>query len=903
MSVVHVWAGAATDTSVRVRGKVTGSSTRVAVDTSPGFSAPSYTGPEIPTADGIVSFTVTGLTAGTRYYYALEDDSVLDTAAAGEFRTHPVPVGERASYIIGAAGDAGLTGAAGDDSFITDDVSDNPVFDTMRSQCAAEGWLWFSHLGDLHYRDIGSATASLYRDAYDDTLTFNGAGITARQGRLYRSTAVTYVWDDHDFGPNNSDRTAAGNATANSVYRERVPHYTLPGGASGIHQAWQVGRVLYVISDCRSFRDPNADPQSPAKTMLGTGQKAWLETLLATARDSSGAEALVWQSSSRWIGGTDTWSSFRHERDELVQLFGDTGWLDRMIMLTADEHALGISSGPNNPYGAFPMYMLASMDSDYTTATDDASPIYNLARKGGRQQYGTLRVTDSGHTIALTGTGYRAGTALMAHTAYLHAGNPVWALDGTTAGKGDIVPPFRPLLDDQGVRNEITAKREDGGEYTYADTGHIAAKGRREADLTVNVATDAQLPGQASWRVRLGTEPGMRYPSVSPALNVRPELAGQWLATELGDAGTVTGLPPQHPPDPVHLIAEGYTETIQPHRWDITANTAPAGPYTVLQLPADVASAGPDGPNRLETSGAQLTDAVDADDTELLIHTPPDGIFDHAPWIISAGLADAPHLKPTHFPFDLELGGEKVRATAITPYGYDAFTRVVGAGSWGSADSGQAWTLVGGAASERSVDGARGLVTLPSAPSTLRFQMLPGDVGDCEIRVRLSVSQVATGASLVPGILLRYTSGSNWYRARIHFGVSGSMFVSITRDTTQIGGSIPLPHTYTANQEFEMRVRIIGHRILQRVWRTGTIEPQIWHNDQTVTTSPVAAGQIGTTASAFAGNTNASPVCRFDQFDVITPQRATVTRSVNTVTKPHTAGTPIALARPAGPGL
>ncbi|MFU0241654.1 alkaline phosphatase D family protein [Streptomyces scabiei] len=1052
MSVVHVWAGATTDTTAWVRGKVTGSSTRLAVDTDPGFGSPAYFGPDTPTADGMVSLIATGLTAGTRYYYALEDDSVLDTAASGQFRTHPVAAGERASYIIGAAGDAGLTGA-GDDSYITDEVSDNPVFDTMRAQAASEEWLWFSHLGDLHYRNISTATASLYRDGYDDTLTFNGAGTTARQGQFLRDVAMTYVWDDHDFGPNNSDRTAAGNATANSVYRERVPHYTLPGASSGIFQSWQVGRVLYVVSDCRTFRDPNSDPQTSSKTMLGTDQKAWLEALLTTAKDSSGAQALVWQSSSRWIGGSDTWSSFLHERDEIVQLFGDTGWLHRMIMLTADEHALGISSGPNNPYGAFPMFMLASMDSDYTTDTDDDEPIYNLGRKGGRQQYGTLRVTDSGHTIALTGTGYRLGTALMAHTAYVQADRQVIALDYDA---GHISPPFQPTDDDQRLRNEITAERVDGGEFTFSKTSGpnntgdpdsaADAVGVYDDSVDVNVADDEQLPSQAAWRVHQGTVDEDRYPMVHVDLAAAPDLADTLTAMQLGDRVTIANPPEWLPPDLIDLIVEGGTEPIgHPNDWDMELNASPGSPWTVAQLPGpqalldglaedfedthymvtitdggnlpwtrtsaqfhagawslrsgaignnqtsdaivsvpgwatslsfwyrtssetsgpgfegdrllvlvdgvqvlraqgtvgwtqfttDVTDksavtfryakdnsatagedavyiddldftaplstiAGPAGPNRADTSGSHLVTTVASTATEMIVHTPPDGIFDRAPWIVSAALSDAPNLRDSeYFPFDLRLGGEVVRASGASPFHYDSFTRTVAAGSWGTSDGGQAWSLVGGSNSEREVNGSRGLVTLPSSPSTLRLQTLPTSLEDCEIRARLSVDQVATGAALVPGILLRYTGASDWYQARIHFSTSGSMLASITRDTTQIGSSVALPRAYSAGNEFDMRVRIIGHRILQRVWPAGTTEPDIWHNDQTITTNTLDSGQVGTTASALAGNTNVNPVCRFDNFEVVTPQRLTVARSINTVAKAQSADTPISLDQPA----
>jgi hypothetical protein len=792
--------------------------------------------------------------------------------------------------------------------------------------------------------------------------------------------------------------------------------------------------------------------------MLGTAQKTWMEALLSTARNH-GAEALVWQSPSRWVGGDDTWTEFAYERDEMVQLFGDTGWLDRMILMTADLHAVSISSGPNNPHGRFPMYMFAGMDA----GAWGTSSQYDIGSVTGRRQYGTMRVTDNGHTIALTGTGYRDGTVLMSHTAYVHVGSPLIALSHAA---GHVSEPFTPTDDDQKVRNLVTARRTDGGEYTYAKTtGPFntsdpaeSADGVGEYDegVEVNVATDEQLPDQASWRVALSTVDEDRFPVVHIDLAKNPSLVDQVAGLYVGDRLTISSPPPQLAPDTIEIIAEGGTETIgHPNHLDVELNASPGRPWLVAQLaepatlvhttfetdlesytgeggaavariaspsmppfggawsvritpdgvtasggavgpltavstvvpgqqyrismwayaaggmadvrpsvhwyneagtflssdgPAQPAlpagtwtlmtavvtapanatrvrararhggtpaasaiwhadeitiqevtatgkAAGPNRPNRLDTSASQLVNAVTASDTELIVHTVQDGIFARAPWINSAGLTG---VFPTHFPLDLKLGGEVVRATAIKPLAYDTFTRTVAAGSWGTSDGGQAWTLVGGVSStERQVDGSRGLVTLTSSPSSLRFQVLPTSVGDCEIRTRISVSQLATGASIVPGVLLRYVNSSTYYRARIHFATSGNMFASVTRDTTQIGTEGQLPFTYTAGAEFEMRVRLIGHRVLMKVWRVGTWEPERWHYEATVTTNTIAAGQVGTTASAFSGNTNASPVCQFDQYEVITPQRATVQRSVNTVVKAQAAGTPVSLSQPA----
>ncbi|MFI0236320.1 carbohydrate binding domain-containing protein [Streptomyces sp. NPDC016845] len=242
-------------------------------------------------------------------------------------------------------------------------------------------------------------------------------------------------------------------------------------------------------------------------------------------------------------------------------------------------------------------------------------------------------------------------------------------------------------------------------------------------------------------------------------------------------------------------------------------------------------------------------------------------------------------------------------AVRITPQtagaATDSFTRTV-SGGWGTADTGQAWTLTTGAASERSVDGSRGMVTVPNATiANPRFQTLAGlTLDDCEIRVRISAAQVSTGAAMIPSILVRFVDAANFYRARLHFSLGGVMSVSITRDVTQLGDAF-LPYTYAAGDSFEMRVRIDGQRIRMRVWPTTSTESSAWSYETTVTTSPITSGLVGVTASGFAGNSNVNPAIAFDNFEIVTPQTFTVTRSMNRVVKALPAGADVRLATPA----
>ncbi|MFK0124877.1 hypothetical protein ACIQSP_16370 [Streptomyces nigra] len=465
-------------------------------------------------------------------------------------------------------------------------------------------------------------------------------------------------------------------------------------------------------------------------------------------------------------------------------------------------------------------------------------------------------------------------------------------------GMRGLAQTLRPVDDTSTVRNDITVNRVAGGSgRAVLEEGRLSVQdppngvGVYDEGIDLNLFSDDLTEPAAHWRLHLGTWDEARYPTVTVRLHRAPQLIETVLGITEGDVIRITDLPDWVPPGPIDLLVQGYTERIGTRTWEIDFVCVPAGPYRVGVVGSSTA-----GRVDANPGGSFLQDAVSESATALTVHTPARGAMGPAPWITSSGPAPT---YPAEFPISVLAAGEEMSVTAIRPWVHDAFGRSVAAGGWGTATDGQAWTLVAGAASERSVNGSRGVVSLPSSPSTIRYQLTPGSVGDCEVRCRMSVSAVATGAPFIPAVLLRYAGAGDYYRARVHFGLSGAMQVSIARDTTQIGSAVTLPYTYAAADEFEVRVRLTGHLVQIRVWPVGQLEPSVWHTAETVVTTPVAAGQVGLAASSFAGNTNVSPSLLFDDFVVVTPQAWTVTRSVNGVSKAQVAGEEVRVARPA----
>ncbi|MPZ27548.1 MAG: hypothetical protein GEV12_14350 [Micromonosporaceae bacterium] len=242
------------------------------------------------------------------------------------------------------------------------------------------------------------------------------------------------------------------------------------------------------------------------------------------------------------------------------------------------------------------------------------------------------------------GLGYRT-------LASLYNQLPRLSLDAGAGGEGDIVNPFLPVQDDQAVRNAVTVEHPEGNSFSVVDEANVARRGRYEDQRQINVLSFLQLPDVAGWLLHLGTWPGMRYPAVSPALDVRAGIVPAWEVLDVGDVIPVSNLPPQHPTNVVALLAQGYAETIRPHSWGAEVNCSPAGPYTV-GVYADVGETpGPDEPKRYSSDGTFRTiGPINATGTSIAF-TITQGPF----WTTD----------PAALPFDILVGGERMRVTNI----------------------------------------------------------------------------------------------------------------------------------------------------------------------------------------------------------------------------------------------
>ncbi len=189
----------------------------------------------------------------------------------------------------------------------------------------------------------------------------------ARQRRMYlefradryfrafgATTPIYAVWDDHDYGKDNSDRTEPGKERSLETFNEIWPNPKSQAVQNpGIWTRFTVGGAEFFLMDVRYHRSANSNPDGPAKTMLGTEQLAWLKNSLS----SSQAVFKFPVSGSSWnCGGPEAWNhSFTFEYDALVKHIA-SNQISGVILLGGDQHTCKIAVRPKESWNGYDLH-------------------------------------------------------------------------------------------------------------------------------------------------------------------------------------------------------------------------------------------------------------------------------------------------------------------------------------------------------------------------------------------------------------------------------------------------------------------------------------------------------------------------------------------------------------------
>jgi alkaline phosphatase D len=203
--------------------------------------------------------TLTGLSASTSYEYDILVNGVK--AKSGSFTTAPtLHQPAKYSYSLASCMSYQL-------------FSVQPAWTAMRSQNPAFNILH----GDNVYAD-STSPETLWRRYTQQRSVANHADVIAN--------APTYAtWDDHDYGPNDSNGSEPGKADSLKTFKElwANPSYGT-GTTPGVFHTFTWGNVQFIVLDDRYHRSPDSAAQTNAKSQFGVAQRDWLFSQLKNSR-------------------------------------------------------------------------------------------------------------------------------------------------------------------------------------------------------------------------------------------------------------------------------------------------------------------------------------------------------------------------------------------------------------------------------------------------------------------------------------------------------------------------------------------------------------------------------------------------------------------------------------------
>jgi len=328
----YVWIGAVTDRTFKVFLDVYENECQLLVSSSPSFDSISYraidAGTETPGMDPAVfarlrHFHCGILQSDTKYYVGLllaDSKTVVNVACVSTFP--PEGVSREVVFALGSC-----QYRADDNAALREIRTWKKVVEENRRDAAFA----MLHLGDLYYGDLTIADdVKPYAKAIRDTVV--------SAGDMFRNIPVAYIWDDHDFGKNNSNTYSTSKVPVTTAFNNMIPK----SHPAELYHAFTVANVRVVVTDLRS--------EATDTQLLGTVQMRFLLDELRTANKY---DAVVWMSSRPWIEvpspGSDRWGGFPEQRKEIANFVAANG-VDNLIVVSGDAHMLAVDDGSHSCY-------------------------------------------------------------------------------------------------------------------------------------------------------------------------------------------------------------------------------------------------------------------------------------------------------------------------------------------------------------------------------------------------------------------------------------------------------------------------------------------------------------------------------------------------------------------------
>jgi alkaline phosphatase D len=283
--------------------------------------------------DWMIHFQLEGLEPSSTWDLEVHDPAgPVWSEHPRSFTTAPDP-DTPTDFVIGLLADAS-----------SHDHNDSPTYQSLASQSPD----LILQIGDISHCDPGAdplSTLEAWHRMYREQMATFDQGARLDE-HLLSSVPFFHTWDDHDYGDDNADGTAAWKDKALTSFRDYFPLFTdAPAPANeGIWYSIRWGQTEIFMLDGRSQRSPVSELDGEDKSLLAMQpleqtQKAWLMQAL---QQSDATWKLLVSGSVFNLESkhTDSWWLYQTERAELL------GWIESngitgVMVASGDIHSGG----------------------------------------------------------------------------------------------------------------------------------------------------------------------------------------------------------------------------------------------------------------------------------------------------------------------------------------------------------------------------------------------------------------------------------------------------------------------------------------------------------------------------------------------------------------------------------
>jgi alkaline phosphatase D len=223
--------------------------------------------------------------------------------------------------------------------------SEHEIFNSIANK-NPDIMIWGGDNMYLREADWNSKTGIYYRNTHSRSIK--------EIQPLLAKTQNFAIWDDHDFGPNDSDRSFYNKYITQKAFRDfwaNKSYGISPEQNEGTFSTFNWGDAQFFMLDDRFFRSPN-DRLTEEKTMLGNTQFEWLIDALSASTSSFKIIVIGGQV----LNAVPDSENYGHYPEEKAKLFKEIldNKIKGVLFLTGDRHFAELSMLPRE--NTYPLY-------------------------------------------------------------------------------------------------------------------------------------------------------------------------------------------------------------------------------------------------------------------------------------------------------------------------------------------------------------------------------------------------------------------------------------------------------------------------------------------------------------------------------------------------------------------